>query len=303
MTGSTTTELSRPTEERRGDSIRTASGPRIRSRLARAGMHACLIAIALVFAFPFYWLLVIATSSTNEIFTSPPRLIPGDQFFENLSVVFSRVPFLQAFANSLFVTVIGSFVQVMLAALAGFVFAKYRFPGRDRLFGLLLVTMALPTGVALVPSYQIYSDLGWIDTFIPLLVPGAVTAFGVFWMRQAAAGAVQNETMEAARIDGAGFSRLFWHVGLPALRPTLAGLGIFQVMWNWNEYLWPLLVLHSPENQTLPVALDSLKGAYGATDYAVVMSGTLLATIPLVVLFLFFRRTVMDNVVAGAVKG
>lgn len=283
---------------------RTLGGsPRVRTRLARIGMHACLIAIALVFAFPFYWLVVIATSNTNEIFASPPRLIPGTEFFHNLAVVFSRVPFLKAFFNSFFVTLVASFLQVMLAALAGFVFARHRFPGRDKLFAILLVTMALPTGVALVPSYQIYSELGWIDTFLPLIVPGAVTAFGVFWMRQAAASAVQNEIIEAARIDGAGFLRVFWHVGLPALRPTIAGLGIFQIMWNWNDYLWPQLVLHSPENATLPVALDSLKGAYGATDYAVVMSGTLLATVPLIVLFLIFRRTVMSNVVAGAVKG
>lgn len=269
----------------------------------RVVMHVILVLIGVVFAFPFYWLVVMATSSSSEIFAAAPRLIPGAEFFHNFSQVLARTTFTRAFVNSLIVTLTASFLQVGLSALAGFVFAKHRFPGRDKLFAALLLTMALPTGVSLVPSFQIYVGFGWINTFLPLIIPGAVTAFAVFWMRQASASAVQNETIDAARVDGAGFLRVFWHVGLPALRPTIAALGIFQVMWNWNDYLWPLLVLTDSDNYTLPVALDQIKGAYGATDYSVVMSGTLVATIPLVLLFLFFRRTVMNNVVAGAVKG
>lgn len=276
---------------------------RRRVRLSRVGMHVVLIAIAVVFAFPFYWMVVMATTSTNEIFAAVPRLVPGPDFFANFGAVLGGTTFLRAFLNSVLITGVASVLQVLLAALAGFTFAKYAFPGRDRLFGLLLATMVLPTGVSLVPTFQLYTDLGWTETYLPLVVPNAVTAFAVFWIRQASVSAVQNETIEAARIDGAGFLRVFTSVGLPALRPTLAGLAIFQVMWNWNDYLWPSLVLHDSNAFTLPVALANLKGAYGATDYSVVMSGTLVATIPLVVLFLIFRRQVMDNVVAGAVKG
>jgi len=276
---------------------------RTRSRWASVGIHAPLVLIALASALPFYWLIVMSTSKTNEIFTSPPRFIPGTDFISNFTTVIESSSYLGAFGNSVFVTLVASFIRVLLASLAGFVFAKYSFPGRDRLFGILLLTMALPTGVSLVPSYEIYANLGWINTYLPLIVPNAVSAFAIFWMRQASAMAIQDSVMEAARVDGAGFLRVYWHVALPALRPTIAALGIFEVIWAWNDYLWPLLVLNDPDRYTLPLALGQLKGAYGAIDYSVVMSGTLVATIPLIVLFLIFRRTVMDNVVAGAVKG
>jgi cellobiose transport system permease protein len=267
------------------------------------GIHAPLVLLAVACAFPFYWLIVMATSSTSEIFTSPPRLIPGTQFFHNFSVVLANSSYVSAFFNSLLVTVIAVVVRVLLDSLAGFVFAKFRFPGRDKLFVILLLTMALPTGVSLVPSYEIYANLGWINTYLPLLVPSAVSAFGVFWMRQAASASIPDEIMEAARVDGAGFFRVYWSIALPTLRPTIAALGIFEAIWTWNDYLWPLLVLNDPDRYTIPLALQQLKGAYGATDYSVVMSGTLVAVIPLIVLFLIFRRTVMNNVVVGAVKG
>lgn len=275
-----------------------------RSRIGRQLIvHLPLGLAAIIFAFPFYWLLVMATSSTSEVFTSPPRLIPGTELFENLTVVFTRTPFLQAFFNSVVVTVAASALQVLLASLAGFVFAKYRFPGRGRLFAILLITMALPTGVALVPSFQIYAELGWLNTYWPLLVPSAATAFGVFWMRQAAAASIPDELLEASRVDGASFLRVYWHVGLPGLRASIAAFSVFQIMWNWNDYLWPMLVLSQPERYTLPLALQLLKGAYGSVDYSVVMAGTLVATVPLVVLFLILRKTVMENAAAGAVKG
>jgi cellobiose transport system permease protein len=232
-------------------------------RMSRILMHVVLVLIGLVFVFPFYWTIVMATSTSNEIFGVVPRFIPGTEFFANFGQVLASIPFGRAFLNSVVVTALTSFLQIALAALAGFTFAKYRFPGRDVLFAALLITMVIPTGAQLVPTYQIYADLGWIDTFLPLVVPNAVTAFAVFWVRQASVSAVQDDTIEAARMDGAGYLRVFWNVGVPALRPTLAGLAIFQVMWNWNDYLWPHLVLTSTENYTLQVALSQLKGAYG----------------------------------------
>ncbi|WP_460798846.1 carbohydrate ABC transporter permease [Microbacterium sp. GXF0217] len=265
--------------------------------------HAVLIPAAALFAFPFYWLIVMSTSTTSDIFSSPPRLIPGPELFANIERLFGSVDFLQAFLNSVLVSVTATVVTVTIAALSGFVFAMYRFPGRDWLFGILLATMTLPTGVMLVPMFQIYVDLGWLNTYLPLIVPGAASAFGIFWMRQAAREAVQYEVIEAARVDGASFLRVFWHVGAPALRPAIAGFTVFQFMWNWNEYMWPLLVLNDSDLYTLPVALQQLNGNYGTSDYPVVMVGTLLATLPLIIVFLFFRRQVMSSATAGAVKG
>lgn len=275
----------------------------MKSRRRSWVQHLILIPAAGLFAFPFYWLIVMATGTTSDIFSSPPRLFPGPELFNNIGRLFSQVAFGQAFLNSIFVSVVATVVTVLIAALSGFVFAKYRFPGRNGLFAILLLTMTLPTGVMLVPMFQIYADLGWLNTYLPLIVPGAASAFGIFWMRQAANESVQYEVMEAARVDGAGFLRVFWHVGLPALRPAIAGFTVFQFMWNWNEYLWPLLVLNDSALYTLPVALQQLNGSYGTSDYPMVMAATLLATIPLIVLFLFFRRQVMSSVTSGAVKG
>ncbi|GAA5202893.1 carbohydrate ABC transporter permease [Microbacterium jejuense] len=265
--------------------------------------HLVLIPAAALFAFPFYWLIVMSTSTTSDIFSAPPRLIPGGELIDNITRLFTRVDFSQAFVNSVFVSVTATLLTVAIAALSGFVFAMYRFPGRDWLFGILLATMTLPTGVMLVPMFQIYVDLGWLNTYLPLIVPGAASAFGIFWMRQAAREAVQYEVIEAARVDGAGFLRVFWHVGVPALRPAIAGFTVFQFMWNWNEYMWPLLVLNDSDLYTLPVALQQLNGNFGMTDYPMVMVGTLLATLPLILVFLVFRRQVMSSATAGAVKG
>ncbi|UNX54030.1 carbohydrate ABC transporter permease [Georgenia sp. TF02-10] len=281
---------------------RPGASPR-RLRLTNVLTHLVLGVALVIFAFPFYWLVVMATSSTSEMFTLPPRLIPGDEFIANFTKVLESTQFGTAFFNSLWLTTLVVLVQLFLASLAGFVFAKRRFPGRDRLFAALLVTLVLPTGVSLVPSYQIYASLGWLNTFLPLIVPNIVTAFAVFWMRQAAESSIPDELLDAAAIDGAGFLRTFWSVGLPALRPSLVALGIFQVMWTWNDYLWPLLVLGDPSQFTLPIAIQQLKGNYGNLDYSVVMAGTLVATLPLIILFFFLRRTILENVTAGALKG
>lgn len=269
----------------------------------RAGSHLVLMLGVLVFAFPFYWLIVMATSSTADIYTSPPRLIPGLQFFTNFHKVLNESSFTKAFENSLWLTSVITLIQLFFTALAGYVFAKKQFPGRNVLFAFLLAALIVPTGVSIVPSYQIYAKLGWINTFYPLIIPGAVTAFGVFWMRQAAEASVSNEIVDAARIDGAGFMRSFWNVALPAMRPALVAFGIFQIMWAWNDYLWPLLVLGSPKKYTLPVVLDQLLEAHGSVDYSAVMAATFVATIPLVVVFFALRKRILENVSAGALKG
>lgn len=266
-------------------------------------LHIALSLLAILFAFPFYWMIVVATSTTAEMFSTTPRMVPGDQFFNNLAQVFSGSPFGRALLNSAFLAVLNTCIYVLLASLAGFVFAKFKFVLRDTLFKLLLFTMILPSGVTLVTSFQIYADFGWINTYLPLIVPGAVSAFGVFWMRQVAMESIPGELIQASSIDGANFGQQYWYVALPCMLPGITALTIFQLMWNWNEYLWPLLVLNDPQLYTVPVSLAQLKSLYDDYDYAIVMAGTLVATIPLLVIFLLFRRTVMENTTGGAVKG
>ncbi|WP_220213934.1 carbohydrate ABC transporter permease [Streptomyces shenzhenensis] len=279
--------------------VRAGGGKR---RRPQVGKHLLLMCVALVSMFPFYWLLVMASSSSGDVFRFPPRLTPGTRFLENLGKVSDAVPLGTAFVNSLIVAVCAVVLTGFLCSLGGFVFARMRFPGRDKLFGFVLATLVFPTGVSLAPSLQIYSHLGWINTFLPLIVPGAASAFGLFWMRQYAVSAIPYELVEAARLDGCGLLRMYWHVALPSMRPAIASYGIFTFMWSWNDYLWPLLVLNDPQKYTVPVALAQLKGAYGNVDYSVVTAGTLLGAIPLIVLFLFVRKWIFRNMVAGAVK-
>jgi cellobiose transport system permease protein len=279
---------------------RTKSGRRAGRR--PYGKHLALALTALVSLFPFYWLVIMATSTNAEVFTFPPRLYPGSRFFTNLGKVTEAVQLDSAFVNSLIVSVSAVLLSLFLCSLGGFVFARMRFKGRDKLFALVLATMVFPAGVALAPSVQIYSHLGWMNTFLPLIVPGAASAFGLFWMRQVAFSSIPYELVEAARLDGCGLLRTYWHVALPAMRPGLASFGIFSFMWTWNDYLWPLIVLNDPTKYTLPVALAQLKGNYGGFDYSVVMAGTLIAALPLIVLFLFCRKIIFSNMMAGALK-
>lgn len=266
-------------------------------------LHGILATVALIFAFPFYWMVVVATTTTAEMFSTTPRLIPGDQFFNNLAQVFAGGTFGRALLNSAGLAILNTAIYIFLASLAGFVFAKFSFAGRDTLFRILLITMILPTGVTLVTSFQIYAELGWINTYLPLIVPGAVSAFGIFWMRQVASDTIPSELLQASSMDGANFVQQYWYVALPCMRAGITALAIFQLMWNWNEYLWPLLVLNDAKLYTVPVSLAQLKSLYDDFDYSVVMSGTLVATIPLLIVFLVFRRIILENTTGGAVKG
>ncbi|MDX2939477.1 carbohydrate ABC transporter permease [Streptomyces ipomoeae] len=272
------------------------------SRHRPSGKHLALALAALASLFPFYWLVIMATSTNAEVFSFPPRLYPGTRFFTNLGKVVEAVPLDTAFVNSIVVSVSAVLLTSFLCSLGGFVFARMRFKGRDKLFGIVLATMVFPTGVTLAPSVEIYSHLGWMNTFLPLIVPGAASAFGLFWMRQVAISSIPYELIEAARLDGCGLLRTYWHVALPAMRPGLASFGIFSFMWTWNDYMWPLIVLNDPAKYTLPVALAQLKGNYGTIDYSVVMAGTLVAALPLIVLFLVCRKTIFANMMAGALK-
>jgi cellobiose transport system permease protein len=187
-------------------------------------------------------------------------------------------------------------------SLAAFTFAKYHFPGRNLLFGLLLAMFMLPTQLSIIPEFIIMVHLGWVGTLQALIVPAAANAFGIFWMRQYIQGAVPDDLLAAARIDGAGFFRQYWNIALPTIRPGLAFLGIFTFIGAWNDYIWPLIVLVNPDRITLQVALAQLNVAH-KKDYSMVMAGALLAVAPLVLAFTLFARNFIADAVKGALRG
>ncbi|WP_087485495.1 carbohydrate ABC transporter permease [Brachybacterium massiliense] len=273
-----------------------------RGRIARAITHVCVVIGVLLSVFPFYWLVVMSTSTTAEIFGFPPKLTPGTSFVENVTNVLTSVDLLQALMNTLIVSASCAVLVMFFDSLAAFAFAKYDFPGKKVLFILLIATMLVPGSLSLVPSFILMSEIGWVGTLQALIVPGAANAFGIFLLRQMAAGSVPDELIESARIDGAGFFRTYWRIGVPMLRGGLAFLGIFTFITAWNDYVWPLIILVDPERQTLQTALQNLNSLY-LTDYGMVMAGALISVLPLIGVFIIGSRHFIANIAAGAIKG
>jgi len=254
--------------------------------------------------FPFYWMFVVASNTNAEISKTPPSLIPGGRFLIVASKVMSAegVYFTQALINTFIVGIAIAVAQVFFSAIAGFAFAKLNFRGRRGLILFVVGTMMLPSQLGIIPLFMLVKNLRLIDTLLGLIVPALVTAFGVFWMRQIIDAQIPNELLEAASIDGASVPRIFRSIVLPAIRQSSFVLGLFAFLAAWNDYLWPTIVLQSPQNFTLQVALTQLKPMYGL-DYALQMGGAFLATAPLLILFIFVGRKLVTGVMDGAVKG
>ncbi|NDC19030.1 MAG: carbohydrate ABC transporter permease [Microbacteriaceae bacterium] len=253
--------------------------------------------------FPFYWMFIVASNGTDEISKIPPTLVPGPRFFTVISNVYEVLPsFNQALLNTVYVGTIVAVAQVFFSAIAGFAFAKLNFRGQRFMVLFVILTMMLPSQLGIIPLFMLMGNLGLIDTLGALIVPALVTAFGVFWMRQVIDAQVPNELLESASIDGAGVFRVYWSLVLPIIAQSSFVLGLFSFLATWNDFLWPLLVLSTPENFTAQVAVNQLKSSY-AIDYALNMGGAFLSTAPLIVLFIFVGRRLVRGVMDGAVKG
>ncbi|PAZ11298.1 sugar ABC transporter permease [Streptomyces sp. SA15] len=265
-------------------------------------LHAVLVIGLLLSAFPFYWAVIMSTHTSTEIFSYPPKLLPGSHFLENLRHLFDNIDFFGSMFNSLLVAVSVTVLVLFFDSLAAFVFAKFEFPGRRALFGLMMAIFMVPAQLAAIPQFVIMARIGWIGTMTSLIVPAAANAFGIFWMRQYMKSAIHDELLDASRIDGASFLRQYWHVALPVVRPGLAFLGIFTFMGQWNDYAWPLIALTNPDNVTLQVALSQLNGTHGTTDYGMVMTGALLALIPLLIVFAVGAKQIISDLGKGAIR-
>jgi cellobiose transport system permease protein len=296
-------EIVRPTRGQRADRL-SVQRPRRGSRwvAGRIVTHACILVGVLLSLFPFYWLLVMSTSTTGQIFGYPPNLVPSTHLLENLRNVVANVDLAGAFLNSFIVSGALALLVVLLDSLAAFAFAKYHFPGKDALFVVLLVTFLVPGNLSLVPSFVLMSELGWMGQLQALIVPGAANAFGIFLLRQFAQSSIPDELVESATLDGAGFFRTWWSIAVPMLRGGLAFLGIFTFVTAWNDYIWPLVVLVNPGRQTLQTALAQMNSVY-TTDYGMIMAGAVVSVVPLIGIFLIGARHFIANIAAGALKG
>ncbi|WP_103342868.1 carbohydrate ABC transporter permease [Amycolatopsis sp. CA-126428] len=274
---------------------------RIGQRVTSPWTYAALIAILAGSAFPVYWSFVVSSQTTEAVGSVPPVLVPGGHLFENIARVFDQTDFALALGNSLIVAGTITVSVVLFSTLAGFAFAKMRFRGRTALLLVVVATQAIPTELGVVPLYMMMADFGWAGQLQAVIVPGLVTAFGVFFMRQYFERALPLELLEAGRMDGCGSLRLFWHVALPAARPAAAVLGLFTFMQAWNDFFWPLVVL-VPENPTVQTALSTLASGY-TTDYTLVLTAATIGTVPVLIVFLLFGRQIVGGIMQGALKG
>jgi len=263
-------------------------------------LHFVLIVGGAVSLFPIYWMFVAGTRPSSDIFSAPPALLPGDFLPSNFDNLFAGTTFAGNLLMSLAVASIYTLVAGLVSAMAGFALAKYPFRGRQALLIVIIVTMTVPFQVTLVPLFEMMTALGWLNSLQAVILPFTFNAFGIFFMRQAFLG-FPNELMEAARLDGASDLAIFYRIALPAIRPALAVLGLLLFMFQWNSFLWPLLVLSNPDLYTAPVFLGTLVGL-AETDYGVLLLGTAIATIPTMILFLVFQKQFVTGILAGAIK-
>jgi len=265
--------------------------------------YATLIVAGLMSIFPIYWMFVVATRSSDAMGQIPPPLTPGGNLPGNIERLFNNPDayFLTGMINSAIVAGTVTFSVVLFSSLAGFAFAKLRFKGSNALLLVIIATMMVPTQLGVIPLYMLMSQLDWNDRLAAVIVPALVTGFGVFLMRQYASQAVSTELIEAARVDGCSTLRIYWNVVLPALRPAAAVLGLLTFMTMWNDFLWPYAVLNDPENPTVQLSLRALSNGY-YNDMSQVFTGTALATLPLLIVFIIFGRQIIGGIMEGAVK-
>lgn len=256
--------------------------------------------VALIFTLPFFLMLSNAFKTAAEIVRIPPTLIPDDPSLSSFRTVLNDAPYLRWFGNSLLVSSTITLLVLFTCSLAGYIFAKFEFPGRDILFVMLLVTMMVPFPVLLIPSYLIVNKIGLINSLWALIVPSLVSAFGIFLMRQFIAG-IPNDLIEAARLDGASEWSIYARIIIPLARPPMAALGIFTFLAAWNDYLWPLIVINDLDKSTLPLALTFFNSQH-AQRYDLVMAAAAMAVIPVIIVFVIFQRQIVNALVLAGLK-
>ena len=285
----------------------SGAGRQVRAPQRRGGRHGTHVVAHLVLAggaalmaFPFVWQLLMSLSTNVEVQSVPPTVVPEHLRWENYAAVFERLPFLVQLQNSVVITVVRTLAQIVLCTLAGYGFARMRFRGRGVMLALVLSILMVPSQVYLLSQYQIIQDLGLLNSLGGLVLPGLFSAFGTFLMRTAFL-AMPPELEEAARLDGANPFQVFALVMLPLARPAMSVLAITAVLWSWNELLWPLVVSTYSDKMPLSAGLATLISDRTA-DYPVVMAASMLAMAPVLLLFVFLQRRVIDGLASSGLK-
>lgn len=280
--------------------VESARTRRAGQNLRVAGYIGMLFAVIVV-GLPVYWTLIAAFKTTSEIY-GPPTWIPLRPTLDNFSAAWEAAPFARYYLNSLITTLGGMAAEVILAVTSAYALAYLRFPRKNLVFLLLLAALMVPVEITIVPNYLTIARLGLINTYAGIIIPGAAVAYGTFLLRQAFL-ALPYEVIEAARVDGAGHLRTLVSVVLPMAQPAIVTMALLSTVAKWNDFLWPLLVTNTTEMRTLPIGIFWLRNSEGITNWGVVMAGSLFLIIPVIIVFLWAQRSIVEGIATGAVKG
>ena len=264
-------------------------------------LHGVLIAGGLITLFPLFWMLSASFMTSGEATTFPPHLLPHHGTLAQYRELFVRLNIGRAFLSSAIVAVTVTVFSVLFGSMAGYAFAKLRFGGRQKLFGLLLVALVIPPQVGMLPLFLLMKTFGLVNSYWGAIIPSMVTVFGIFLIRQFMLS-IPDDLLEAARLDGANEWRIYWTIVMPLARPILATLATFMFMSTWNDFMWPLIILSDQTHYTLPVALANLSGEH-VQDVELMMAGSVVTVLPVLLLFIVLQRYYIAGIMQGSVKG
>ena len=263
-------------------------------------VHAALVVAAFLTMAPLLWMVSASLMPAGESTTLPLRFLPSAPTLEHYRALFERMSLGRHLWSSTLVATSATVISLFLNSMAGYAFAKLRFPGRERIFQALLAALVIPAQVSMLPLFLLLKEMGIVNTYLAAIVPGMASIFGIFLVRQFAM-AIPDTLLDAARIDGAGELRIYWSLVLPFCRPVLVTLAVFTFLGTWNDFLWPLIVLADDDLYTLPVALANLLGEH-AQDTELMMAGAVLTVLPVLALFIALQRQYVAGIMAGALK-
>jgi multiple sugar transport system permease protein len=271
--------------------------------LTGAATYGLLTIGAILMILPFAWMILASFMTSAEVIARPLTWIPSTLQVDSYRNLSDAIPLSRAYLNSAIVTSLTTLGILLSSSLAGYGFAKFQFKGRDVLFLMVLATLMIPFFVVLIPVFYLISKFGWIDTYAGLIVPNMVTGFGIFLMRQYMLS-LPDEVLDAARIDGASEFEIYWRIVIPLSTPVIGSLGILAIVYQWNSFLWPLVVARSSNMWTVPVGLNSLRIYASSTDVInMQMAGAVLAVVPIIIVFLMLQRYFVQGIALTGMKG
>jgi len=265
-------------------------------------LYLTVTGVAAVMVLPFYWMLVTAVSPAPDILAFPPKWVPSRVTLEHFVAAFARAPWLTYYGNSIVVAVVSVGCSLLFGLFAGYAFAVYRFPLQNVFFLLILSTLMVPVQVTSVALYVLLARIGWVDSYLGILAPNFASAFGVFMIRQGIK-AIPVDLIEAARMDGAGETRIVLTIIAPLIKTTLATVAMILFLGSWNDFLWPVIIINSQELRTLPVGIALFKDPYGSINYGPLMAATVIATGPMLLAYALSQKYMIRGIALSGLKG